>query len=263
MGTIAITGGKGGTGKTTVALTLAFKAIKKGKKVVLVDADIETPNIYSFLGKGEKRGSLNQQYPEIDHDACIRCGLCVNKCPNNALFMTERISLVENMCEGCSVCKHVCPVNAIRMVNKEVGEIYIKEGNPLLVYGILTKYVEETGHLVEQLLDFSNQSKADVKIIDTAAGTHCNVIKALAHADKVIVVTEPTPLGFHDLNVIVNLVKEIGKPFSIVINKSMNNKVREDITKFAEKEGVSIEMEIPYNEEIAKSYAEGKLWIEY
>ncbi len=258
MDIIAITGGKGGTGKSTVSLLLA-KKLSKEKNVLLIDADVECPNDHLFLGLGKKVGNAYQKFPHINEN-CDGCGLCVEKCPQKALFKIDKKPiLIENMCDGCSVCYHVCPKKAIEMKKKIVGTFYLNKGRINLLTGIAKNGIEETGGVVEQLLEFSKKIKADIKIIDTAAGTHCSVIRALNYADIIYLVTEPTPLGYEDMKIIYELIKKMDKKLKLIVNKYEKNAISKKIEEFCNKENIEIIEKIPYSEKIAKGYAEGRI----
>ncbi len=259
MKTIAITGGKGGTGKTTITLKIAKQLLKQEKRISIVDADIETPNIYSFIGLGKVVDVLTQDYPSVN-EQCISCGLCVEKCPNGALFLQDKIELIESMCEGCGLCKYVCPVNAIKMEKRVVGNIYVNKNGFQLITGLLNRNIEETGGLVQQLIRYSDKIDVDIRLIDTAAGIHCNVIKALSFADEIYVVVEPTPLGLHDFKIIKKLIKKMDKQMFIIINKYIDNKVSTNIENIAKKEHIPILFRLPYDEALNKAYARGKIW---
>ncbi len=261
---IAITGGKGGTGKTTVALHIAKKYLSKNKRVLLIDADIECPNIHQFIELGEKEGELYIEYPHINEELCIMCHACIERCPNNALFSTGGVpKLIESMCDGCTVCKHICPTKAIEMKKHSVGNIFVNKGNPGLITGILNKNVEETGEFIDQLIEISKNMNYDIKIIDTAAGTHCNVIRAIEPADSIVIVTEPTPLGYHDFNIMIELIEKMGKLeiSSVVINKAgISKDIEGKIEEKARSKGIERIEYLPYSENIAKSYAKGELY---
>lgn len=245
----AITGGKGGVGKTTVSLIWAYR-----EGASLLDADVETPNVHLFLGKGRPIGSLTLKRPHIS-DACVGCGVCVNRCPHQALVYGKPPQLLDDLCEGCGLCAVVCPVNAIDMKDKEVGQVYEIDGEIHAVYGELTGVVEETGGLIPQLYNYAGTGDW---VVDTMPGIHCGVIRALAPAHKVVVVLEPTPLGLHDGEIMSQLLKEMGKKWGIVINKAKPSLYYDKIHEMAEKYDVPIYDEIPYSTELARAYARGE-----
>ncbi|MCK4336278.1 MAG: P-loop NTPase [Candidatus Aenigmarchaeota archaeon] len=267
MKRIAITGGKGGTGKSTFAVLLAYKLLKEGKKVVLCDADVECPNDHLILGKGlEFPEPVYQKIPVIDPGECRKCGLCVRECRFNALFQLpgKPPSVVENLCCGCGLCWTICPHGAISKRNKECGKSYETriEKDFWLVTGLSSAGVEETGPIVRDTKiraeEVAKKVGADYLLVDTAAGTHCDVINALMRNEKAYVVTEPTILGEHDSELILKLLDVIGIPKEIVLNKA-GVASKKGVEKVAEKFETKISFEIPYSEELVKAYCRGNL----
>jgi MinD superfamily P-loop ATPase len=267
MKRIAITGGKGGTGKSTFAVLLAYKLLKEGKKVVLCDADVECPNDHLILGKKlEKPEPIYQKIPVIDKEKCKKCGLCVRECRFNALFQLpgKSPSVVENLCCGCGLCWTICPHGAIGSEDKECGKSYATEAERgfWLVTGLSSAGVEETGPIVRDTKiraeEVASGIGADYLLVDTAAGTHCNVINALMGNEKAYVVTEPTILGEHDSGLILKLLDIIGIPKEIVLNKA-GVASKKGIEKVAEEFGTRISFEVPYSEELVRAYSKGNL----
>lgn len=265
MRTIAVTGGKGGTGKSTVAVFVALKASRAGRRVVLVDADVECPNDYLLLGCGELTESVEDvkiPYPVLDENRCTRCELCVNSCRANAITRKKDGTPIfsHDLCTSCGVCWNVCPEHAISTSDEKVGEIYRNEITETLtlVTGQSRVGVRETSNVVGPLRKYAESISCDLLIIDTAAGSHCTVMRALEGADHGYAVTEPTPLGRHDLKVILNVLSELGIPSSIVLNQY-------DIGDSGIISGVAGQFEveiagrIPYSPELARKYAKGEL----
>lgn len=263
---IASTGGKGGTGKSTFAILLAFK-LSKEKKVVLCDLDVECPNDHLILNqKLEKGEPIYQEFPELDEEKCVKCGLCSKTCRENAIFWVKDKypKFVYDLCTGCGACWIVCPHKAIKIKKEIAGESFVNKinDNLWLITGKSKAGISETGPIVRAVKDraikFSKDNDADYLIVDTSPGTHCNVIQALLDVDKAYAVTEPTPLGSHDLNLIFELIQKLKVPSEIVLNKSDVGDKKE-IEKIAKKFGTKISIEIPYSEELVKAYCKGKL----
>jgi MinD superfamily P-loop ATPase len=269
METIASTGAKGGVGKSTYAILLALKLANKGKKVVLCDCDVECPNDHLILGKEldeETSEIIYQEYPVLDENKCIKCGLCSKTCRENAIFWVKdkNPTFIHDLCTGCGACWVVCPQKAITTKKEKAGESFVSKVNDnlWLVTGRSKAGISETGPIVievkKRAAELAKKEKSDTLILDTSPGTHCSVIQALLGDDKAYAVTEPTPLGAHDLSLILELLQRIKVPAEIVLNKSDVGK-RELIEDISKKFGVKISVEIPYSEKLVKAYCEKDL----
>lgn len=259
---IAITGGKGGTGKSTVATALASE-LGKTKKVLLVDADVECPNDHLILSvKRKKIKEIFQSIPKFNREKCVKCGLCAKVCRENAIvFVKERYPIfVPDLCIGCKACLISCPAKAIEEEKKKIGTIYFNKSEKIDLLSAETEIgYEEAGIVVNRLKEFLSkiEKNYDYVLIDTAPGTHCNVIAALKNCDLAFVVTEPTPLGKHDLELILKLIKSLGIKAKVIINKANigNKKIMEKILRKYKTEVIA---EIPYKKSILKAYSSGK-----
>ena len=262
MKIIGITGGKGGTGKSTVATAIALE-LAENNRVLIVDADVDCPNDHLLLNI--KRGEIQKVYqriPEWDFDKCTRCGRCGGVCVSKAIVSPVGIKpiFVPSQCNGCGACVIECPVDAISWDRKVIGTIYEGEkGNLGLLSGELKPNEPVSEFVVNSLNEIIEKRKKDYDyiIIDTAAGIHCDVIAALENCDLVFSVTEPTPLGTHDLDLILDLLKKIKIDFNIILNRSDLGS-REIVENLAEKYNKKIILEIPYSKEIVNSYANGE-----
>ena len=274
MQKIAITGGKGGVGKSTIAVLFANKFLRENKKVLLCDCDVECPNDYLLLGKQLKKPfeKVYVEFPKLNKTKCKKCGLCVKTCRNNAIFQaSEQYPVfIKNLCSGCGACWIVCSNKAIEAKKEEVGQIYLNKVKSssqkskifYLVTGVAKAGLEETGPVVIQTkkfaLNLAKRVKADFVLFDTAAGTHCPVISALLDCDLAYVVTEPTPMGAYDLNLILDLCQKLGVPTKIVLNQAdLGSKKR--IQKVAKRYKIEIEKEIPYSKKLVELYSKGRL----
>ncbi len=266
---IAISGGKGGVGKSTVAVLFANKLIKKGKKVILCDCDVECPNDYLLLGQKlrKPKNKIFAEFPRLIKSKCRKCGLCVRTCRNNAIFQQagKYPIFVKDLCSGCGACWIVCPHKAIKSQKQETGQIFVNpiKKNFWLITGQANAGLEETGPVVAQTkkfaLDFAKKVKADYILLDTAAGTHCPVINALLDIDFAYIVTEPTPMGAMDLSLILDLCQKLKIPVKIILNQSdLGDKTK--IGKIAKRFKTKIEKEIPYSKELVRAYSTGKLF---
>lgn len=265
---IAITGGKGGTGKSTVSTSLAAELAKK-YRVMLVDADVECPNDHIILPI--KRGKIKDVkafLPGFNQDKCIKCGKCAEACKENAIIMIkDRYPfLLDEQCIGCRACIMTCPNDAIEENKQIIGGIYLgkPEFNPvinenlILVSGEIEIGFESSSQVVNATCDFAStgEDDYDILLIDTAAGTHCNVIAALMDVDMVLAVSEPTPLGQHDLELILKLLKILNIKSEIIVNKSDIGDLNL-INEISDEYGIKIISEIPYTEKIINNYSKG------
>ncbi|MCK4453967.1 ATP-binding protein [Candidatus Parcubacteria bacterium] len=274
MKQVAITGGKGGTGKSTVAILLANKLIKKDKIVLLCDCDVECPNDYLLIGEKLKKPvrKVFAEFPKLNKNKCQKCGLCSKTCQSNAIFQApgKYPVFIKDLCSACGACWAVCPYSAITPKKEEVGKIYLNklkattQSSKLfyLITGVAKPGLEETGPVVIQVkefaLDFARKIKADYLLFDTAAGIHCPVISALLGCDFAYAVTEPTPMGAYDLNLILDLCKKLKIPAKVIINQADLGDKKE-IKKIARKHETRIVKEIPYSKEIVDAYSQGRL----
>ena len=269
MKKIAVTGGKGGVGKSTIAVLFANKLVKEGKKVVLCDCDVECPNDYLLLGQKLKKARKNiyAEYPKLIKQKCKKCGLCVKNCRSNAVFQApgKFPVFIKELCSSCGACWIVCPHDAIKPKKEKVGQIFINQikSNFWLITGLAKPTVEETGPIVLKTkkfaLDFVKKQKADVILFDTSPGTHCPVISALLDCDFAYAVTEPTPMGAHDLNLILELCQKLKVPTKIILNQAdLGDK--KTIQKITKKFKTKIEREIPYSRKLVEFYSKGRLF---
>jgi len=269
MKKITVTGGKGGTGKSTFAVLLANKFTKQGKRVILVDCDIECPNDYLLLGRKLSKPvkKVYAKFPELNKSKCQKCGKCVKVCKSKAIFMApgQYPQFLKELCSGCGACWIICPNKAIKAKSDEIGKIFVDKLSEefYLITGLARPALEETSPVVREMKkfvsSFAKKIKADYIIFDTVAGTHCPVIMALLDNDFAYVVTEPTPLGDHDLNLILGLLKKMKLPAKIILNQAdLGNKesIQPILKKFDIKK---ITQEIPYSKKIVKAYSQGKL----
>lgn len=282
---VGITGGKGGVGKSTFAIFLLWRLLQQNQKVVLCDCDVECPNAYLLLGQKLRKPikKVFAEFPKLDKRKCRKCGLCVKACKNNAIFQKpgDYPIFIKELCSGCGACMEVCPFGAIKPKKEETGKIYLNEiPNPKfqipnksqiskskfqkfwLVTGIAKEGIEETGPIVKEAkefaIGFAKKVDADIVLFDTAAGTHCPVINALLGVDFAFLVTEPTPMGEHDLRLMIELCKKLKIKTKIVLNQAdLGDKSK--IEKIAKNHRIKIEEEIPYSKELVSAYSKGRL----
>jgi len=255
---LAIASGKGGTGKTTVSVNLARVF---GPDVQLLDCDVEEPNDHLFL-RGTPRGeeTVTIPVPQVDESLCDGCGECGRFCEYHAIVSFGAAALVfPEMCHGCGGCAKVCPKKAIRERGQRIGVVETMEsGNVALIQGRLDVGVAMSPPLIRAV-------KARLRtglsaILDAPPGTSCPVIATLRGADFVVLVTEPTPFGLHDLRLAVDMVRELRIPFGVVINRVGIGDDRVHV--FCGNEGIPVLLEIPDDRRIAEAYSRGELIVE-
>ena len=249
---IAIASGKGGTGKTTVAVNLALSL----ENCVLIDCDVEEPNINVFLNIELKQvEELNLPVPKIDKEKCTLCGKCSEFCQYNALVtLPKEVLPFPELCHGCGGCYLVCEDGAIEEKKRPIGVINKGYGNSITYFqGLLNIGEPMATPLIAALKDKVEDDK--MVIFDSPPGCACSFIETVRDCDHCILVTEPTPFGLYDLKLAVAVVKELKVPFSVVINKDGVGDDR--VERYCEDEGISVIMKIPYDTEIAELYSQG------
>ncbi|MBT5023158.1 P-loop NTPase [Candidatus Woesearchaeota archaeon] len=258
---IGITGGKGGTGKSTIATALAY-SLAKNHKVLLVDADVDCPNDHLLLNlEREFLKVVEQRIPAWNLNKCTKCGLCGVVCKTNAIVSIKNKFpiFMQSQCNGCGACVIKCPAKAIIWNKKEIGKIFTGNKYDIDFLSGELKANEPVSEFVVNSLNKiieTKKTKYEFIIIDTAAGTHCPVIAALEMCDKVFSVSEPTPLGKHDLEIILQLLKKLKINSKIILNRSdIGNK--RFISVVAEQYGLDILCEIPFSKKIVNNYAKG------
>ncbi|MGC8720233.1 MAG: ATP-binding protein [Thermodesulforhabdaceae bacterium] len=255
---IAVASGKGGTGKTTLAVNLAYVA---SRPVKLVDCDVEEPNVHLFLrGNVVEKRTVSVSHPSVDEGKCSGCGECAEFCQFNALAVVGKTVLVfQELCHSCGGCMMVCPEKAIDEEAHPVGIVEVTEvvDGLTVVQGTLSVGVAQPGPVIRAVKLAAKEREAPLTIIDCPPGTSCPVVESLKGADVALLVTEPTPFGLHDLSLAVETVRTLGIPFGVVINKAGTGfrKVQE----FLERESIPLLGEIPENLSIARTYAKGEI----
>lgn len=255
---ISIASGKGGTGKTTVATNLAV-SLESGVQVL--DCDVEEPNSHLFLRPViEEVKTITTAVPEVDMGKCTLCGKCGEICQFKAIVVIgETVLPFHELCHSCGGCVEVCPEKAISETERELGIIEKGRRNGLeFIHGKLRVGEAMSPPLIRKVREYS---RPDIlTIIDAPPGTSCPVIASMKGADFILLVTEPTPFGLHDLKLAVGAVRILGIPCGIVINRSDMGDDR--VKQYAEEEGVPILMEIPFDRQIAEAYSRGDMVVD-
>lgn len=256
MSRIAVASGKGGTGKTTVAVALALALSRKQLRLQFIDCDVEEPNA-DLLMKPELAGEepVEINIPVVDGTKCTGCGKCKDICEYNAVAVVKDKALIfENLCHGCGGCRLVCPENAISEKKKAIGTVSAghKDGIVFLK-GTLNVGEPMATPVVRAVKSMARDEL--LTILDSPPGTACPVIATVKDCDYCLLVTEPTPFGLYDLNLMLQVVKELGIPAGIVINKDDDWSV--NIEAYASGQGVPVLMKIPFSREIATLCSKG------
>jgi len=255
---ISIASGKGGTGKTTVATNLALSL---GSAVQLLDCDVEEPDAHLFIHPVfDQTETVTTPVPEIDKDKCTLCGKCGDICQFKAIVVVgETVLPFAELCHSCGGCMAVCPEDAITEKGRELGIIQKGHRNGIeFIHGKLRVGEAMSPPLIKKVRSYENPEK--LTIIDAPPGTSCPVIASMKDADFVLLVTEPTPFGLHDLKLAVGAAHVLNIPLGLVINRSDlgDGKVKE----YAHEINLPILMEIPFNREIAEAYSKGEMLVD-
>ncbi len=255
---ISIASGKGGTGKTTVATNLA---VSLGSDVQILDCDVEEPNSHLFIQPTiEEVETLTTPVPEVDMEKCNLCGKCGEICQFKAIVVIgETVLPFLELCHSCGGCMEVCPEKAITETGRELGVIERGHRNGIeFVHGKLRVGEAMSPPLIKKVRGYARPGT--LTIIDAPPGTSCPVIASMKDADFVLLVTEPTPFGLHDLKLAVGAVKMLEIPCGLVINRS--DMGDDQVKKYAKEEDIPVLMEIPFDRRIAEAYSRGEMIVE-
>ncbi|MCK5170025.1 MAG: ATP-binding protein [Bacteroidales bacterium] len=258
---IAIASGKGGTGKTTLSTNLTA-LFAETEKIVLADLDVEEPNSGLFI-KGELIAEevKYKMIPEWKEDTCTLCGECQKVCNFHAVIqLGPQILVFPELCHSCYACSELCPTASLPMIKQRMGQLkQYKNGNISFIESRLDIGQEQAVPLIAQTNDYVDKtfSRDIIKIFDAPPGTSCPVIEATKNADFVILVTEPTPFGLHDMKLAIETMKELKKDFGVVINRyGIGNN---DVVNYCEKDNIPILAKIPNSRKVAELYSKGEL----
>ncbi len=268
MKELVIISGKGGTGKTSVTASLAVLA----ENAVLADCDVDAADLHLVLEPetSESGEFKSGQIAKIDESACIACGQCEAACHFEAVIKTENIYRIDPLgCEGCKTCQIVCPVNAISMHENICGKWYISKTRcGTMVHAALKPGSENSGKLVslvrQKAREQAEKSCASMIIVDGPPGIGCPVIASIGGASLVMIVTEPTQSGLHDLKRVVDLAAHFKVPACACINKyDLNEDLSDLIEKFCNDNDIGVIGKIPYDINVTKAMLNKKSIVEY
>lgn len=258
---IAIASGKGGTGKTTLATNLTA-LIAESEQVILVDLDVEEPNSGLFIQATLLKEDVKyKMIPEWEEKNCTTCGLCQEVCNFHAIIqLGSQIMVFPELCHSCFACSELCPASALPMKAHRKGTLkQYQTGNITFIESRLDIGQEQAVPLIGQTNEFikSNFNQGAIMLLDAPPGTSCPVIEATAEADYVILVTEPTPFGLHDLKLAVETMRQLKKDFGVVINRDGAGDGQ--ALEYCDSEKIKVLARIPDDRRVAELYSRGQL----
>jgi len=261
---LAIASGKGGTGKTLIATNVAVQAAQQaGTAVVLADCDVEAPNDHLFVHIEEPVAtSVEVLFADVDSSFCAACGTCRDACAYGAIRVLGSSAIVfDELCHGCGVCSDVCPNGAISEVSRRVGELVVGDvvghDDLSLVTGTLDIAQVKAPSVIRSVRAAAASASADLIVLDAPPGVACSAVTATRGADALLLVTEPTAFGVHDLELSLRLARSLELPTAVVVNRDRADGA--DIDAVCREYGAPVIAHIPFDRRIAEIYARGGL----
>jgi MinD superfamily P-loop ATPase len=252
---IAVASGKGGTGKTLVATSLAL-SLSDNYKIQLLDCDVEEPNANILLHLAlQQSQQVYVPIPKVNETKCTYCGKCAEVCAYNALaVIREKVLVFPELCHGCGACSYLCPESAITEEGREVGVIERGDsGNLELIQGKLNVGEAMAPPVIREVKKYIDP--ANMIIIDVSPGTSCPVVESAKDSDFCLLVTEPTPFGLNDLSLAVEMIRKLDVPCGVVINR--DGVGDEEVEQYCHREGIPVLLRIPLDRNIAMLYSQG------
>lgn len=257
---ISIASGKGGTGKTLVATSIAA-SLAPTVRAAIADCDVEEPNSYLFFPDRVllERKECHVAVPVIEEEKCTHCGRCAEVCAYHALaVLPQTVLLFPELCHGCGACSIICPEKAISESSRSIGEIFLARSPGVeLVWGELALGEARTTPMIKAVKE---RAEGDTVIVDCPPGTSCSMVEAVRGSDFCLLVTEPTPFGLYDLNIALKVLEKMKMPHAVLVNKSgMGDRKVYDYLK---QRKIPLLMEIPLDRKIAEIYSRGEIFSE-
>lgn len=251
----AVASGKGGTGKTTVSVHLAWLLAELGAEVQYADCDVEEPNGHLFLKPTiEQLDAASVLVPEIDATRCIACGKCAEACQFNAMAILKTATVFPELCHACGACALACSAGAIRETPRATGMVEAGHAGAVrFIQGRMNVGEPVAGPLIRAVK--RGVAPNAIALLDSPPGTACPVVATVRDADYVILVTEPTPFGLNDLRLAVELMRGLGRRCGVIINRANGD---DSVRNYCHAEVLPILAEIPDSRAAAEAYSRGE-----
>ncbi len=256
---IAVASGKGGTGKTTVATSLALSLAKNlTETVMFLDCDVEAPNAHLFLKpEFSDQKQVEVLIPRVNETLCTHCGKCTEVCQFQAIAVLGQRTLVfPQLCHGCGSCTMICPTNAIQENPKSIGILQKGKAEQIeFARGVMDIGEPMAVPIIRQLKKWVKSTPSQITIVDSPPGTACPVVESMRGSDFILLVTEPTPFGLHDLRLAHQVAKELNIPTGLIINR--DNGEFKELDNYCKAENLPVFLRIPFQRTIAEGIANG------
>lgn len=256
---IAVLSGKGGAGKTMLSTNMAYALARSGRKVTLLDCDVEEPNSHIFISsENVSAEDVKVRSPqEVNEKQCHHCGVCAKACKFNAITMiNNRVLFFPSLCRGCGACMEVCPAQAIIEKERVIGRIFHGSGKGIdLHYGLLD--LKEARMTVPLIKEVKRSAGEDVVILDSPPGTACPAVETVKDADVCVLIGDPTPFGIHDFKMAEAMCRQVGKVPLVVINRSGPEAT--EFSRYIHQKGLKAVSRISDSSQIARMCSNGQL----
>jgi MinD superfamily P-loop ATPase len=254
---IAIASGKGGTGKTTVAVNLAVTLAEHGHPVQYLDCDVEEPNGHLFLNPAiTTTEPVGIPVPVVDESACTGCRKCSEVCQYHAIAVLKKALVFPELCHGCGGCALVCPAGAIREQDRAIGVVETGlAGRVAFAQGRLNVGEAMSPPLIRAVKKKTLAGR--IALFDSPPGTSCPVVATVRDTDYVLLVTEPTPFGLNDLRLAVDMIRQLGVPHGVVINRADSGDLR--VRDYCAVKKIPVLLELPDDRRVAEAYSCGQM----